>query len=156
MPISISLENVEPWKGGTVLSPGSHPVRCTDAEEGRSAGGHFELHLTWEATAGPEKGGTIQDWVQVTQTTLGKVRQLMEACALSVPAGEFELGAGKLQGAQCVVVVRERPTNKGTMRNEIVAYQRVTPSSDLGDNQGREFVGAGAGNASQNNDPPPF
>jgi hypothetical protein len=154
MPITISLENVEPWQGGTVLSPGSHPVRCTDAEEGRSAGGHFELHLTWEATGGPEKGGTIQDWVQVTQSTLGKVRQLMEACGVSVPAGEFELSAAKLQGAQCTVVVRERPTNKGTMRNEIVAYQGAAPHSDLGADQGREFVHAG-GN-SKPDDPPPF
>lgn len=144
MPITITLDNVESWKGGAMLSPGSHPVRCTDAEEGRSAGGHFELHLTWEATAGAEKGGTIQDWVQVTQTTLGKVRQLMEACGIQVPAGQFELGAGKLQGAQCVVVVRERPKPDGTPRLEIVAYQRAVPGSDLGDNQGREFVHAGA------------
>src|SRR5262245_60530703 len=57
MPIDVNLDNVEAWKGGAVLPPGHHLVRCTDAEEGRSSGGHPELHLTWEATAGEHAGG---------------------------------------------------------------------------------------------------
>jgi hypothetical protein len=154
MPITINLDGVDPWKGGAVLPPGSHPVKCIDAEEGRSAGGYPELHLTWEAVAGPDRGGTIQDWVQITQSTLGKIRQLLDACAVEVPAGEFQLGPNQLRDRGCVVVVRERLKPDGTPRNEIVAYQR---SSDLGADQGREFAAAsaGAGNAKPD-DPPPF
>lgn len=147
MPTKINLDGVESWKGGTVLSAGTHPVKCIDVEEGRSSGGHFELHLTWEATAGPERGGTIQDWVQVTPTTLGKVRQLMEACAIGLPTGEFELTAGQFRNAGCTIIVRERPNNKGQTRNEIVAYQRTSDvPSDL----------APAGAGAKRDDPVPF
>jgi hypothetical protein len=155
MPTNINLDGVEPWKGGSLLSPGTHPVKCIEAEEGRSSGGHFELHLTWEAVAGPERGGTIQDWVQVTGTTLGKVRQLLDACRVEVPTGDFSLGAASFHDAYCAIVIREKPKQSGGTRSEIVAYQRV---SDLGNDQGREFAAAGAsaGSAGKPDDPPPF
>ena len=118
-PITINLDDVEAWKGGAVLPVGTHLVRCTDAEEGRSSGGHFEIHLTWEAL---DASGQIQDWVQITETTLGKVRQLLEATRLPIPSGEFSLEARPFLGATAEVVVRERPKPDGTPRAEIVAY----------------------------------
>lgn len=148
MPISINLDGVDSWKGGAVLSPGSHPVRCVDVEEGRSSGGHFELHLTWEATGGPEQGGSIQDWVQVAPTTLGKVRQLLEACAVQVPSGEFELRAEQFRGAHCTIVVRERRKPNGDMRAEIVAYSRTSDVPSDG------YVGVGSTAAKTDDDPP--
>ena len=151
MPINITLDGVEPWKGGAVLPKGTYLARCTEQEEGRSAGGHFEIHLTWEDTAGD---GQIQDWVQVTETTLGKVRQLMEACNVQVPPGEFSLRAEMFANASAEIVVRERPKPDGTPRNEIVAYNPPAAKSDVPGAKPGEFVHAG-GNA-KSDDPPPF
>jgi len=130
MPIDINLDNVEPWKG-LALPPGLHQVRCAEAEEGTSAGGHFELHFTWEATGGEHQGGTVQDWVQVTDATLGKVRQVLDACGVQVPGGQFKLGASLFDGRVCDVVVRERPKPDGTPRLEVMGYQRPRSRSDV-------------------------
>lgn len=129
MPITINLDGVEPWKGAAVLSKGTHLVRCIDAEEGTSSGGHHEIHLTWEAVAGDEKGASIQDWVQITETTLGKVRQLLEATRLPIPSGEFSLEARPFLGTSAEIVVRERARPDGQLRNEIAAYN--APRSDV-------------------------
>jgi hypothetical protein len=153
-PITINLDGVEPWKGGSVLPPGRYLCRCTDAEEGRSKGGHFEVHLTWEATTGEHTGGQIQDWVQVTESSLGKVRQLLEACRVSIPSGEFSLSAAPFRGTSAEVVVREGTKQDGTPRMEVAAYNPPSGRSDLGENQGAEFAHAAAGNSAQANEPP--
>jgi hypothetical protein len=153
MPITINLDGVEPWKGGQVLPVGRHLVRCIDAEEGRSSGGHFELHLTWEAIAGEAAGGAIQDWVQVTDATMGKVRQLLEATQ-TVPSGDFSLGAAQFRGATCEVVVRERPNQKGELRAEVAAYSLPAKGSDVTPaGASREFAHAAP---AATDDPPPF
>lgn len=156
-PITINLDGVEAWKGGQMLPPGRHLCRCIDAEEGRSSGGHFEIHLTWEAVTGEHTGGQIQDWVQVTETTLGKVRQLLEAARVSVPSGEFSLSAPPFRNATAEVVVREGTKQDGTPRMEVVAYNPPPAQSDVPGAQAGEFVHAGAGNsAAADDDPPPF
>jgi hypothetical protein len=157
-PITINLDGVEPWKGGSVLPPGRYLCRCTDAEEGRSKGGHFEVHLTWEATTGEHTGGQIQDWVQVTESSLGKVRQLLEAARISIPSGEFSLTAQQFRGATAEVVVREGTKQDGTPRMEVAAYNPPPGQSDVPGARAGEFVhtGAAAGNSAQADDPPPF
>lgn len=156
MPITINLDGVEAWKGGAVLPVGTHLVRCTDAEEGKSKGGHYELHLTWEAIAGEHAGGTIQDWVQVNEATLGKVRQLMEAAAVQVPSGDFSVSPQMFRGAVCVILVREKAKpGTGDLRSEIVAYSTAPKGSDVPDAKPGEFVHAG-GNSKADDDPPPF
>lgn len=155
MPITLNLNGVEAWKGGAMLPVGTHSVRCIDAEEGRSKGGHYELHLTWEAPSGEHAGGQIQDWVQVTETTYGKVRQLLEACQVQVPAGEFSLEPKMLLGTTCSVVVREKAKPDGMLRAEIVAYNPAVKGSDVPGAQSGEFVHAG-NSSNQADDPPPF
>lgn len=144
-PMTINLDGVEAWKGGA-LPKGRHRVRCSSCEEGRSSGGHFELHFTWEAIAGEAVGGTIQDWVQITASSLGKVRQLLEACAVPVPAGEFSISAGMFDKAVCDLIVAEGHKPDGTPKLEVAVYQRPAKGSDVPGAQAGEFQHAGAGN----------
>jgi hypothetical protein len=153
-PITINLDGVEAWKGGQVLPVGRYLCRCTDAEEGRSSGGHFEIHLTWEATTGEHTGGQIQDWVQVTENSYGKVRQLLEAARVPIPSGEFSLAAAPFLNTTAEVVVREGHKQDGTPRMEVAAYNPPSGKSDVPGAQAGEFVHAG--NSTKADDPPPF
>lgn len=156
-PITINLDGVDAWKGGAVLPKGRHLCRCIDAEEGRSSGGHFEIHLTWEAITGEATGGQIQDWVQVTEASLGKVRQLLEAAHVSIPSGEFSLAAKPFLHATAEVVVREGRKQDGTERLEVAAYNPPPAQSDVTPpNAGAEFAHAAASNSAKTDDPPPF
>lgn len=153
MPITINLDGVEAWKGGQVLPVGRHLCRCTTAEEGRSSGGHFEIHLTWEAITGDATGGQIQDWVQVTEGSLGKVRQLLEAARVQVPSGEFSLSAPPFVDKTAELVVREGHKPDGTPRMEVAAYNPPPAQSDLGTNQAASFGQPAAASNSAQRDP---
>jgi hypothetical protein len=153
MPITINLDGVEAWKGAQMLPPGRHLCRCIDAEEGRSSGGHFELHLTWEAITGEHTGGQLQDWVQVTQSALGKIRQLLNATGADVPAGEFSLSAQMFRGRTAELVAREGRKPNGDVRMEVAAYNAPPKGSDLGTDQGREFTHSTTASPA---DAPPF
>lgn len=121
-PISVDLTNVEAWKGGQTLPKGRHLCRCTEAEDGKSSGGHFELQLVWEAIQGEAEGGRIQDWVQVTDATLGKVVQLMQATGLTIPQGQFSLTAEPFKGRTAYIIVREGTKPDGSPKVEVAAY----------------------------------
>lgn len=149
--VEINLDGVEAWKGGEILPAGRYQVECVEAEHGKSAGGFFELQLTWEALNGEHQGGQLRDWVQVTESTFGKVKQLMLAVGATLPSGQFKLTAAPFKGRRCEIIARDRPKPDGTPRTEVAAYEplssEVTPAS------------ANAGSvaaAAPTDDPPPF
>lgn len=131
--IEINLDGVDAWKGGEILPAGRYQVECVETGHGTSAGGFFELQLTWEALNGEHQGGQLRDWIQVTEHTFGKVKQLMLAVGMTLPAGQFKLQADPFKGRRCEIIARDRPKPDGTPRTEVQAYEplssEVTPAS---------------------------
>lgn len=121
-----SLKEVEAWSGGAYLGIGTHPAEIISAGEGKSSGGHDQFEMEWQAVDGPEKGGTIKEWLVVIPSTMGKLKALLEACGVSIPEGEFDVAPDDLKGLRAAIVIRkENPDDK---------YPRVTgylPLSDL-------------------------
>lgn len=135
-----NLTEVKAWADGAFLTPGTHPARIIEAEEGLSKEGNPQFELKWEAVAGEEKGGTIREWVVVVPATLGKVRSLMEACGVDIPPGEFELNASDLIGHGCSIVVRKQdPSDKYP---KVVGYSQTSDipadTTGLGASKGAE------------------
>jgi hypothetical protein len=128
MGFKMSLDDVEPWKGGgLILRTGTHPVRVVDEEikePGKNGfeGDHPVVILTLEAIGGEEKGGEIRDWVHITADALGRVAQIYEAFGVEVPSGEFEWISVK--GKQAKAVVREKPGRKDPSKtfSEVASY----------------------------------
>lgn len=128
MGFKMSLDDVEPWKGGgMILRTGSHPVRVVDEEikepgQAGYEGDHPVVILTLEAIGGEEKGGEIRDWVHITAEALGRVAQIYEAFGVVVPEGEFEWISVK--GKQAKAVVREKPGRKDPSKtfSEVASY----------------------------------
>lgn len=129
MGFKLSLDDVEPWKGGgMILRTGSHPVRVVDEEikePGKSGfeGDHPVVVLTLEAIGGEEKGGEIRDWVHITQNALGRVAQIYEAFGVEVPSGEFEWISLKGKG-NAKAIVREKPGREDPSKtfSEVASY----------------------------------
>lgn len=122
MSFKLSLDDVEPWKGGgVILRTGSHPIRVVD-EEVKTDGDHPVVVVTLEAIGGEEKGGEIRDWIHVTEASLGRVAQIYEAFKVEVPSGEFEWIP--LKGRQAKAIVREKPgrDDPEKMFSEVASY----------------------------------
>lgn len=132
MGFKLSLDDVEPWKGGgLILRTGTHPIRVVDEEikePGKDGydGDHPVVVLTLEAIGGEEKGGEIRDWVHITAEALGRVAQLYEAFGVEVPSGEFEWISVK--GKQAKIVVREKPGRSDPSKkfSEVSSYAELT------------------------------
>lgn len=107
-----NLNEVEAWKSGAFLGIGTHPAEIVSASEGKSSGGHDQFELEWAATDGPEKGSTIKEWIVVMESTKGKVVALLEACGVTIPPGEFNVGPEQLKGLKAAIVVRKEPDDK--------------------------------------------
>lgn len=140
--MKLSLDNVEAWAAGDILPPGTHVCRIDNATEGTSRGGHPQIELDLRCTVGEFEGGTLKDWVVVTQASLGRVRQLLEASGLDIPPGEFELDASALNGRPVQIIVREETKPDGGTATRVKGYEQVS-GNGLAQN-GSEPVAAGA------------
>lgn len=156
MGFKMSLDDVEPWKGGgVILRSGTHPIRVVEEEikePGKDGyeGDHPVVVLTLEAIGGEEQGGEIRDWVHITPDALGKVAQLYEVFGVEVPSGEFEWISVK--GRQAKIVVREKPGRKDPSKkfSEVVSYTKLAGSDEVVDQLKEQFdatevPGAGGG-----------
>jgi hypothetical protein len=146
MGFKMSLDDVEPWKGGgLILRAGSHPVRVVDEEikePGKDGfeGDHPVVILTLEAIGGEEKGGEIRDWVHITQDALGRVAQIYEAFGVEIPSGEFEWISCKSKQAKAVV--REKPGRKDPSKtfSEVQSYVALAAGDALVEEFKSEFA----------------
>lgn len=145
MGFKMSLDDVEPWKGGgLILRSGTHPIRVVDEEikePGKDGyeGDHPVVILTLEAIGGEEQGGEIRDWVHITPDALGKVAQLYEIFGVEVPSGEFEWIS--IKGRQAKIVVREKPGRKDPSKkfSEVVSYTKLAGGEEVVDKLKSEF-----------------
>jgi hypothetical protein len=113
MSFKISLDDVEPWKGGgVILNPGTHPIVVVD-EEVDLEGDHPVVKVQLEAIGGDEKGGEIRDWIHVTEKTLGRIAQIYEAFGIDIPSGEFEWIP--LKGKRAKAIIRKEPRRDGEL-----------------------------------------
>lgn len=131
-PIPVNFDDVEAWSGGVYLNPGSHVVKIVSAEEGKSkSNDNPQIQIELEAVSGPEAGATIRDWWTITPSTLGKIKQHLQALGANLPAGQFNLDASTLVGQSCKIVVREETKNDGSgdTRNVVAAYTKVSANA---------------------------
>ena len=140
MAISIpDLEQVEAWKSSPMISRvGWHDVTIVEAEEGKSGNDNPEFQLQF---SGDE--GSIRDWVQVTEATLGKIKSLVQAVGLEFSGGD--LAAEKFRNRRLSIFVgtepdRDDPTKE---RHRVKGYRA---RSDLpADTTGFESNGSDTG-----------
>jgi Protein of unknown function (DUF669) len=122
MTLELNLDGVEAWKGEGPLPPGEYVCRITEADEGRSSGGHPQLELEMRVVVGDYTGGTIRDWLVITEGTRGKVRALLEGAGIQIPAGTFALEPVMLRGRPVEIVVRQEDYN-GEPKIRVKAYR---------------------------------
>lgn len=122
MGIPVDMNGVQAWTPGNVLSPGTHTVKVTDAEEKSEPGRNPQIILSMEAIAGNESGGTVKDWLTITPNSLGRVRMVMEAFGVPVPPGQFNLEASAFRDRVAQIIVRSEPSRKDPSKS----YSKVT------------------------------
>lgn len=162
MGFKMSLDDVEPWKGGgLILRTGTHPVRVVDEETKEPGdagydGDHPVVILTLEAIGGEEKGGEIRDWVHITADALGRVAQIYEAFGVDVPSGEFEWIS--IKGKTAKAVVREKPSRKDPSKtfSEVSSFVALPDEESVVANLESEFDAAPVPDGGGRDDDIPF
>lgn len=120
----IDLSGVDAWKGGGLLPPGKHHVEITNAiDDDSKSSPRVEVEL--RAVGGPNDGGTIRDWLTLSEAAFGRIRQFLEAVKYTIPDGPFDMPTTELIGRQCTILVREEPYN-GEMKSKVKAYEAAT------------------------------
>lgn len=162
----MSLENpfgsADAWEVSTdsMLPVGNHVVRITEADDQTAkSSGNPQLHLKLE-----NAGGSIQDWVPYSESFLGKVVSVFDACGIERPQdGEFDPNDHFRLTAKCIrrvldkevgIVVREEEDNRepGKMRRRVQGY---VPTSRITGEQA-PAASVASGGASSLEDEIPF
>lgn len=104
-----NLEREEAWKVSNILPPGWHVCKITDSQETESGQGNPQIELDLEAIGGDNAGGSIKDWIVVVPQTYGKVKQLLQAAGVEVPAGDAQLDVAVLKGREVSILVKQEP-----------------------------------------------
>lgn len=151
-PIELNLDGVEAWSGAGTLPPGQHVCKIEEATEGTSSGGNPQVELLLRATGGDTAGASIRDWIIVIPSTLGKVRQFLEAARCAIPQGDFAFPTGQLTGRSVLVTVREEEYG-GKTRARVVAYE---PATDFAGNGGDPQPALAASGPAHRDDDIPF
>jgi hypothetical protein len=141
IPIDQDLNEVDAWEGGEILPPGTHVCHIDDAIEGTSSGGHPQIEVKLRAASGEHEGGTITDWIVVIPSTLGKVKSLLEAAAVKIPEGNFDLDSQILVGQLVQILVREEPY-QGEMRSKVKGYSKPSDAPQASAQQPLATAGA--------------
>lgn len=132
IPIPQDLNQVDAWAVGGSLPPGTYVCRISEVKEGQSSGGHPQIELELTCEDGEQRGQTQRDWITVTPNTLGKVRQVLEAANVQLPAGPFQLDSSMLANKLVEIVVREERDNEGKPRNRVQGYKPATQAGSAG------------------------
>lgn len=131
-----NLADVEAWSGGSLLPPGRHLCRVDSVDDSQlSPGQHPQIIVDLRCTNGQHAGSTAKDWIVITEKTLGKVRQFLEALGMQIPQGDFYLPTDHIPGRPVVVNVIEEDGNEPAdpanpmgprkKRLRIQSYERV-------------------------------
>lgn len=119
------LDKTEAWGTGTILPPGRHIASIIEADDTkRSSGGHPQIELK----LGNDQG-TIMDWIVVIDSTMGKVRQMLEAFGFDVEGMQETPDVSRLVGRKALVHVAEQPSRKDPSKTiSVVAGYEPTSS----------------------------
>lgn len=138
-----NLSGVEAWRADDQLPPDTYVMQVIEAEESQSSAGNPQIVLDLRVTAGEWRGAEKRDWVTITESSLGRVVQVLEAFGIEIPEGEFEFKPSDLVGKTAEVVLREETyvvapekrkgsDDDGTRTGvKVKGYKPVTPGSDL-------------------------
>jgi hypothetical protein len=132
-PYRINLDGVNAATPGsyTVLPDGWYDVRVIAAQETVSSQKQTPgIELTLRVISDNALGSTFKDtiWLSASPTSLGFLRQKLEAMGYPVPAGEFTLNEQELVGRVVAVETKQRQGEKHVFM-DVVAYDRSTSSS---------------------------
>jgi hypothetical protein len=152
------LSKTDAWRADDQLPPGTYLMKIIEAEDGTSSGGNPQIVLDLAVVGGEWKGAEKRDWITVTEASLGRVVQVLQAFDYPIPEGEFELKVADLVGRTAEVVLRPESwtDREGNAREgvKVKGYRRPGTSSDV-DNDASGFAN-GNGGTPQKDEKLPF
>lgn len=115
--IILDMTNVE--SGGSRRFPeGDYVVEITKVEKGTSQYGNSQLIVTYTITEGKFEGKTIKDYMQLTEKSLWRVGNLLDAVGIKWSKKKFKLPSDDLLGKELGVTLTDDEYN-GKIKSKI-------------------------------------
>lgn len=117
------LENAQAG-GGSRLENGWYDVDIATVEPGLSSGGYKQLTVHFVVAEGDNEGRKHREWITVTDNTLWRVKQFLEACG--IPDGQMRgLKLSDLQGAALWILIGDgnRTNQSGQPYGEVKEFR---------------------------------
>lgn len=140
-------DQVEAWKGSTLIPLGWNTVKITKAEEGKSKNDHPQVELEYTAVDG---GATIREWLVFTEGSIGKAKAVTDAAGIEPQGGEWAFPTEQLVGKKLLVFVAEEPSYKDPQKT----YRNVVSHAKVGTEVPANTDGLGANGTTANDDIP--
>jgi hypothetical protein len=119
---SIDFAGVESGGGGGFHIPeGDYRMKCTSAEWDESKEGNDMIAWTWQGLEGKAKGKKFYFYTAVTENSLWKLKETLEAIGIEVPDGELDIDTSELVDLEGVATV-EDDDYQGKTRSKIARF----------------------------------
>lgn len=159
--MKLKTKGVTAWSGtGDSLPPGSYVVKVVQAEEAESRNGNPQIVVDLQVCEGDFSGAEIRDWITVTEVSMGRVVQVLQALGFDTDK-DVDLQVAEMVGKRAEVVVREESyTNRdGDLKTsmKVKGYRAVAENreSDV-DNDVSAFKSNGDGTTKADDAKIPF
>lgn len=143
------FDQVEAWKGSTLIPLGWNTVKITKAEEGTSRNNHPQVELEYTAEDG---GATIREWLVFTEGSIGKAKSVTDAAGIEPKGGDWEFPTEQLVGKKLLVFVAEEPSFKDPDKT----YRNVKSHAPIGTDVPADTSGLSGNGTSGSSDDIPF
>lgn len=121
--------NLDDVKSGYITA-GKHKAKVFKVETGDGANGKY-LKWHFKVLAGESKGKEINAITSLSPTALWKLKELLEACAYSIPKGQFTFDTEAIVGSTLVIdCALGKPNKEGKQYIEVAKFLPLSTSAE--------------------------
>lgn len=137
----IDLSNYKDRVGARV-DPGVYRVQVEDVEADKSAAGNPMINVWYRITGGAFDGSTIVDRLTMTEKSMFRVVNFMQAIGLPTPKRKLQINIRRFVGQVLDIEVHDGEPFNGRIKSEVLTYMRAVKgreqARDLDDDEGEQ------------------
>lgn len=134
---------------GARVAPGRYRVQVEDVEATESNNGNDMVNLWLRITGGEFDGHTIIDRLVLTERSMFRVVNFMQAIGMPTPRKRLRLNISKFVGRTLEIDVEDGEPYRGQVKSEVRGYMRVAKSEQAGESDLDDLEGEDADTAEE-------
>ena len=140
----IDLSNYRDRMGGKV-DPGTYRLQIVDVESAQSKTGNPMINLFMQVVGGDFDGTAINDRLVLTENSLFRTVNFMQALGLPTPRKRLQINARQFISRFVMADIVDGEPYNGRVRSEVAGYSRAVKAGDaVADDEADDLLAAAA------------